>query len=140
MFQTIYSVAGLTALCALILVALWRGGATEQTASGIYGVAWISTLIAEYALAQPVVWVAVIDAATLASFGILAWRSQRDWVMIAMAFQGASFAMNLLYLFDSTIDRTLYVSALAIATLGVLGSIAYGVCTNALQRNAPRET
>lgn len=140
MFQTVYSVAAIVCLCGLLVAAIWRGGPTEQAGAGLAALAWGATAFVTAQVADYVVWLAVIDFVTLVAFGVLTWRSSRDWPIIATAFQGVSLAMNLFYLFDPEIEPTLYFTALAVASFGVLGAIAYGVYTHALKPSTPAHT
>jgi len=74
-------------------------------------------------------WLLPVDLATLLGFGILTWRSSRDWPVIATAFQGVAVAVGALFLFDVSIAPPLYVASLAVSSIGVLGAILWGIVT-----------
>lgn len=135
MFSTIYSVAGLVACCLILALAIWKGAATEQAAAGATALAWASVLGAQLVMHAYARAVLAIDIALLLFFGVLVWRSSKDWPLATLAFQGVIAAADAWYLFDRTIPYTVYVVATAASTAGVLASIGYGVWQTASRKS-----
>ena len=131
MFEQTSSIVAIVLLCAVVVAAVWKGGPSEQGGAAIAVVAWVSSAVLQSVVSSYAWPLLVVDLLALAAFGVLTWRSSRDWPVIATAFQAVSAAVSVLFVLDVTIQPVIYVLALAVATFGVLGSIAYGVFTRA---------
>lgn len=138
MFETVYSVAPLVACCIVLALAIWIGGPTEQAASGLTALAWAAYLVV-HALVERYAWGQLaIDVGLLVSFGVILWRSSREWTLGALAFQGVAVAVDVWYLFDHSVPPSTYTAAQALSSLGVLLSILFGVFETA--RRKPKTT
>lgn len=127
MFETVYSVAPLVACCVVLVLAIWKGGATEQATAALTATAWAAYLVV-HAFVDRYAWGQLgIDVCLLLAFGVILWRSSRDWPLGALAFQGVAVAVDCWYLLDTRIPVPIYITAQAVSSFGVLSSILFGI-------------
>lgn len=134
MFSTIYTVTALVALCAILVLAIWRGGSAEKAAAGFVAAGWALSTIAQSVVYSYVPFVLASDALVLACLCWVAWRSQREWSVVAAACQGVGVATSAFYLSDYSIPPTIYVTAVFIVSYSVLAAIGWGVAAAAAPR------
>jgi hypothetical protein len=68
----------------------------------------------------------VIDALLLAFLIIMSWRSDRNWLIWASAFQSIIVLVHVVTLFDLRIRAIAYLSAQAVGSYGLLVCLAIG--------------
>lgn len=140
MFGTIYSAAGLAVCCIILGLAIWRGGPTEQAAAGATALAWGAALAVQTWVFAYAWGILGIDTALLVFFGVLFWRSSKEWPLAALAFQGVIVAADIWYLVDRSISIPLFIIATAVSSFGVLASIVFGIWQTAVRRMRPTES
>jgi hypothetical protein len=140
LLDTIYTWVGSAVMILVCGVALWKGDRLEQWGGGLCFLAWLATILIqddvggglqEYALMG-------VDFAMLMALGALAWRGERTWPVWAAACQAITVAVHLAKFVDFRIPTVAYISALVLASYGVLVALAIGTVVAWREREALR--
>ena len=138
MLNTIYTWVGSGVILLICGTALWKGDRLEQWGGGLCFMAWLATILIqddvsahleEYALLG-------VDCAMLAALGFLAWKAERSWPVWAAACQAITVAVHLAKMVDFRIPEVAYLSALVLASYGVLVALAVGTVVAWREREA----
>jgi hypothetical protein len=141
LLDTLYSQIGAAIWLLACVFAFWKGDRTENWGAGILLIAWLASLFSQDDAAkasdlEPILF--LIDAAVLACFAFMAWRSHRSWPIWATAFQGISIVVHIATLLNLKVDPYAQFTAMNIATYGVLGSMTTGTFIVWREREALR--
>ena len=138
MLDTIYTWVGSAVIVLICGAALWKGDRLEQWGGGLCFLAWLASLLIqddasldlqEYAMLG-------VDFAMLVALGVLAWSGERTWPVWAAACQAITVAVHLAKMVDFRIPTVAYISALVLASYGVLIALAIGTFVAWREREA----
>lgn len=140
MLDTWYTQFGAVAILLISGAALWQGDWLEQWGGGLSFIAWLASLLIQDVAAPDLQEYAMlgVDFAMLAALGVLAWRGQRTWPVWAAACQAITVAIHLAKIVDFRIPTVAYISALVLASYGVLIALAIGTFVAWREREALR--
>lgn len=140
MLDTWYTQFGAAVIVLICGCALWKGGWLEQWGGGLSFIAWLASLLIQDNAALDLQEYAMlgVDFAMLAALGVLAWRGERTWPVWAAACQAITVAVHLSKMVDFRIPTVAYISALVLASYGVLIALAIGTFVAWREREALR--
>ena len=108
--------------------AAWRwGGRAERRFALLISLAWLALLAAQ-AIAHrvaPVGVLAALDVAVFVAILAMSWRHREDWLVFATAVQGVAVGVHAIRLLTPRMDTWTYLTALAIASYGLLLLLAW---------------
>ena len=138
MLNTLPAQIGAAAILIICAAALWKGDRLEQWGAGICILAWLATILIQDDAAAGIEEFALlgVDFAVLAALGVLAWRGVRSWPVWAAACQAITVAIHLAKMVDFRIPTAAYISALVLASYGVLIALAIGTAVAWREREA----
>lgn len=119
---------GLGVMLAVCGAALRWGFARERATAALVAAGWIGLLAAEVLLNEAAPW-AVIGAMDVLVFALLlaiTWRRTPDWAILALGFQSIALAVHAVRAFPPRMPTWTYMTALAVASYGVLLALAWG--------------
>lgn len=122
---------GLAVAAVVCLFAIVRGGPEERRAGIIVGLGWA----ASYGLQRvtraldPFVSLAVVDFIAFLALAAMVWRRRWVWPTVAVAFQGLAVSTDLVRMAAPTTHRWAYLTTLAIAGYGLLGTLLFATAT-----------
>lgn len=128
MLDTLYSQITAITWVAVCCFALMKGEQTERIGGGALLVGWIATLTIQRQVgtAEAALPVMAIDVILLLVLLFLAWKSDRSWPIWGAAFQFITVLVHIITLMDLRIGLVPYVSAVLVATYGLLACLAVG--------------
>lgn len=140
MLNTIYTWVGAGAVLLICGAALWKGDRLEQWGGGLCFMAWLATILIQDDVSADFEQLALlgVDFAVLVALGFLAWRAERSWPVWAAACQAITVAVHLAKMVDFRIPEVAYLSALVLASYGVLVALAAGTISAWREREALR--
>ncbi|MBX7249634.1 MAG: hypothetical protein K1X35_11410 [Caulobacteraceae bacterium] len=140
MLDTWYTWIGAGAVLLICGGALWKGDRLEQWGGGLCVLAWLATILIQDDVTAGLEEFALmgVDAAMLVALGALAWRGERSWPVWAAACQAITVAVHLAKFVDFRIPVLAYLTALVLASYGVLISLAIGTFVAWREREALR--
>ena len=129
--RQIYSQVGLVVMLAVCGAALRWGGRPERRGAVLIGAAWIGLLVAQRLLGQvaPVVTLLAMDAVVFAMLLLINWTDRSEWLVYALACQGVALGVHLIRLLSPAMSKWTYLTALAIASYGLLLCLGWGTWT-----------
>ena len=129
MLNTLPGQIGAAAILIICGGALWKGDRIEQWGGGICFMAWLATILIQDDVGATIEQFALlgVDLAVLVALDVLAWRGEKAWPVWAAACQAIVVAVHLAKMVDFRIPSAAYISALVLASYGVL--IALGIGT-----------
>jgi hypothetical protein len=140
LLDTWYTWIGAAAVLVICGAALWKGDRLEQWGGGLCFLAWLATILIQDDVAARIEQFALmgVDLVMLAALGALAWKGERSWPIWAAACQAITVAVHLAKFVDFRIPEIAYISALVLASYGVLVALAIGTFVAWLEREALR--
>jgi hypothetical protein len=131
LLDTLYSQIGAVLWLGVCAFALLKGDEPERITSGALVAAWLATLAIHRETVpsgydSTAVVVMVIDVLLLVFLIIMSWRSDRNWLIWASAFQSIIVLVHVVTLFDLQIRAIAYLSAQAVGSYGLLVCLAIG--------------
>ena len=140
MLDTIYTWVGSAVIVLICGAALWKGDRLEQWGGGLCFIAWLASLLIQDDAGAALEQFAMmgVDFAMLVALGVLAWRGERTWPVWAAACQAITVAVHLAKMVDFRIPTVAYISALVLASYGVLIALAIGTVVAWREREALR--
>ncbi len=140
MFDTLYSQIAAIAWVSVCAFALIKGEREERIGGGALLIGWLGTMTVqqEIGLARSALPVMAIDVVLLLVLLGLSWRSERTWPIWASAFQLITVLVHIVTLADLRIGIIAYLSAVAVATYGLLICLAIGTFWAWQEREAIR--
>ena len=128
MLNTLPGQIGALAILVICGAAMWKGDRLEQWGAGICFMAWLATILIQDDASSTLerFFLMGVDVAVLAALGFLAWKAERSWPVWAAACQAITVAVHLATLVDFRIPKFAYISALVLASYGVLIALAIG--------------
>lgn len=138
MLNTIYTWVGSGVILLICGSALWKGDRLEQWGGGLCFMAWLATILIQDDVSADIEQFALlgVDFAMLAALGFLAWKAERSWPVWAAACQAITVAVHLAKMVDFRIPEVAYLSALVLASYGVLVALAVGTVVAWREREA----
>jgi len=138
LLNTIYTWVGAGAVLFICGAALWKGDRLEQWGGGLCFLAWLATILIQddVSAATEQLLLLSVDTAVLAGLGFLAWKAERSWPVWAAACQAITVAVHLAKFVDFRIPQFAYISALVLASYGVLVALAIGTWVAWREREA----
>jgi hypothetical protein len=138
LLNTLPAQIGAAAILIICAAALWKGDRTEQWGGWICFIGWLISVLIQDDAGMDLEQYAMlgVDLGVFLGLGVLAWKGQRTWPIWAAACQAITVAVNLAKLVDFRIPQYAYISALAIASYGVLIALAVGTVMAWLEREA----
>lgn len=131
-----------TALIAVCLLSVWRGGDDERLAAGAYLMNWAITRVVYRAGTEQTQW--AVLAVDLALLGVLVWlalRSRRYWPLFAAGFHLLAVVTHLARAADPRVSGWAYITAEIFWSYLVIFAIGYGAWTAPRQpADAPTES
>lgn len=125
----VYGQVGLAAML-LTCGAAWRwGGRLERRTAAVIAAAWVFTIAAQRVAghAAPVAALATADAAVFGALLALSWGDREGWMIYAVACQGVALAVHAIRIWTPSMTAWTYLTALAVASYGLLLALAWGV-------------
>ena len=143
MFETLSSQIAAVAWVGVCAFALIKGEQAERSGGGALLVGWIGTLAVqrEVGYANATLSVMAIDIVLLLVLLGLSWKSDRSWPIWGAAFQLITVLVHIVTLADLRIGVFAHLSAVFVATYGLLACLAVGTFWAWQEREAikPRE-
>jgi hypothetical protein len=138
MFDTLLSQIGVAAVVLVCAFALLKGDEPERLGAGAYLIAvFASLLLQQKGALSGIQWgLLVIDAALVAVYAGLVWKSRRSWPVWACALQALIVMCHLLTLIDSRPPLAAFYAVINLAGYGVLLSLASGTLQAWRERRA----
>lgn len=129
MFETIIGWIGALLMLGGCTFALTLGGKVERIGATAYLLCWLFSTFARHSFADAavgVIFILLIDAALLITFGALVWKSQNNWPVWATAFQLLVVTLQFLYLIDFGPTISAYFTIVNVASVGIIVSLIIG--------------
>jgi hypothetical protein len=138
LLNTLPAQIGAAAILIICAGALWKGDRIEQWGGGICFMAWLATILIQDDVGATLEQFALlgVDFAVLVALGFLAWRGEKTWPVWAAACQAITVAVHLAKMVDFRIPTAAYISALVLASYGVLIALAIGTVVAWREREA----
>ena len=129
--RQIYSRIALVVMLVVCGAALRWGGRLERRVAALVAIAWVATLVAQRMLGEvaPVHVLAAMDAVVFVLLLALSWGDRLDWMVYAVACQGVALGVHAIRMFSPAMSTWTYLTALTIASYGLLATLAWGTWT-----------
>jgi hypothetical protein len=126
--QSIYARVLFAFLVGVCLFALWQGEKTEKRAGALLIFSNVVALAIQHEIRSAVAAYLFLanDLICLTALGVLAWRSPKSWPTWAASCQAVSVAVELAKLLGLHVFVYAYITAVNLATYGLVVSLAVG--------------
>lgn len=128
MWPILLAAAGMVAMAAVCVYALWKGGRPEKIAGALIALAWLASWLLQdrVHILNPQWAVAWLDVVLFALFVVMALRWRRIWLLVACATQLLTAATHFTAVLDPRLFALGVMTAYYVWSYATLTALAWG--------------